>query len=109
MVRVVVAAFGLALAWGSASMAEEVRPSFDCAKATTFVEKEICRSPKLATLDRQLARLYRDLFPKDGEYGKIYKEMREEQRTWVAARNECQTLACLEQHYRERIEELSPP
>src|SRR5262249_59460850 len=35
------------------------RPSFECARAATAVEKAICRSDALALLDREIAALYR--------------------------------------------------
>jgi uncharacterized protein len=33
-------------------------PSFDCSRAATVVEKQICRTPQLSDLDRDIAQLY---------------------------------------------------
>ncbi|HYD40321.1 MAG TPA: hypothetical protein VEB43_05785 [Anaeromyxobacter sp.] len=37
----------------------EAKPSFDCAQATTKVEKLVCATPAVARLDAELARTYR--------------------------------------------------
>jgi uncharacterized protein YecT (DUF1311 family) len=50
-------AFLLALTGGLA-MAAPVKPSFDCRKARTDVEKQICGVPEYAALDRDIAILF---------------------------------------------------
>ena len=49
------AAAVLALLWPGLALAQ---PSFDCAKASTPVERAICGSTKLAAADRELATVY---------------------------------------------------
>ena len=39
-------------------------PSFDCAKASTVVERTICKSPELAKADRDMAAVYAALVGK---------------------------------------------
>ena len=49
---------GYSLDGGATAAAQAIRPSFDCAKARTSSEIEICRSPRLAELDNILAAGY---------------------------------------------------
>ena len=44
--------------WLGASRADGAGPSFDCRRASTIVEHEICRKDQLATFDRHIAALY---------------------------------------------------
>lgn len=48
----------LPLAAGYASAQQQTGPSFDCRKAKSPLEKDICTSPKLAALDRRVAEEY---------------------------------------------------
>jgi len=85
----------------------DINPSFDCSKATTAVEKAICRNAELSELDRELARLYKEALKREGEKIKI------RQREWIAERDKkcegkdneeiTQTLIKM---YKTRIEEL---
>jgi len=52
---IAIAIAGLAVANASA----QIGPGFDCAKATTAVEKIICGNPEAATADRKMADAYR--------------------------------------------------
>jgi uncharacterized protein YecT (DUF1311 family) len=62
-------------------------PSFDCGRATTVVEKKICRTPQLADLDRDIAQLYAQalsvLSPTDAD------ALRADQGLWLKMRDEC--------------------
>ena len=49
----------LALAFIPSARAAAPQPSFDCAKASTVVEKTICKDPKLAEKDAKLADAYK--------------------------------------------------
>lgn len=80
------------------------KPSFDCAKATTSIEKAICSNPLLGKLDVALAENYKQMMMADlGKGGQA--NVKAEQRQWVQARNKCQDLTCLEQSYRKRVDE----
>ena len=82
--------------------------SFDCKKATTWVEKTICESTELSKLDEAMAKKYKnDLInesnDKDSKDWVIY-----EQRTWLKfQRNTCKDTSCLIREYKEYIEEKS--
>lgn len=82
--------------------------SFDCKKATTWVEKTICESTELSKLDEAMAKKYKnDLInesnDKDSKDWVIY-----EQRTWLKfQRNTCKDTSCLIREYEEYIEEKS--
>lgn len=78
-------------------------PSFDCAKASTAIEYQICADPELADLDRQLSETYRSLLAAsaDSSFEKA------EQVNWIKTqRNACADTACLTAVYRSRLEEM---
>ncbi|MGF6699561.1 uncharacterized protein OKW38_004173 [Paraburkholderia sp. MM5496-R1] len=78
--------------------------SFDCKKASTYVEKTICSSPLLGKLDDALADNYRDMLASDlGDGGASLKK---EQRAWVARRNKCTSEKCLADLYRKRVDDV---
>src|ERR1035437_8429080 len=77
--------------------------SFDCAKASTFAEKTICSDPLLGKLDDALSRNYNAMLGDD--FGGSVKDLRNEQREWIANRNKCTTRECLVATYRERVDE----
>jgi hypothetical protein len=75
-------------------------PSFDCSNVKeNSIEFRICSDEQLSALDRELAGLYDDAVLID-------KAARQAQRQWLKARNCCADAACIERHYRERIEAL---
>ncbi|MHB1702178.1 MAG: lysozyme inhibitor LprI family protein [Acidobacteriaceae bacterium] len=77
--------------------------SFDCAKASTFVEKTICSDPLLRRLDDALSSNYKAMLGAD--LGAPAGSLRIEQRKWIANRNACTTRECLVAMYRKRIDE----
>jgi uncharacterized protein len=71
----------------AAARAAGAGPSFDCRKASTAVEHEICRKPYLAAYDRQIAELYpQALGVLDAEDA---DQLRADQRAWLKVRDEC--------------------
>ena len=79
--------------------------SFDCAKASTFVEKAICADPKLSRQDDALAENYRYMSASNiGEGAR--KDLKATQRTWIAERNKCTDTECITNAYRIRIDEI---
>ena len=83
--------------------------SFDCAKASTKVEKAICTNSELSYLDEVLSASYKynsSLF--------VNKEdknvLKQDQRKWIKSRNKCtatNTLdTCLQKSYKARINKL---
>ncbi|KAB7628886.1 lysozyme inhibitor LprI family protein [Stenotrophomonas rhizophila] len=78
--------------------------SFDCAKASTPVEKMVCGSELLSQLDSALADAYAMARGRVMDDGSL---LRAEQRQWIASRrNSCDSEACLEAVYRARVIEL---
>src|SRR5690242_20034424 len=83
---------------GAASAA----PSYDCNKAQSVSEKEVCRVPELQWFDRQLAHLFNDVKAKGGA------QVVADQRAFLTKREACGTnLECLEHVYQERLKMLA--
>lgn len=81
-----------------------IKPSFDCSKAGTFIEKTICSNQELATLDGTMANLY-----KNAILDAINpEEIKKEQRSWLKNnRDKCLDIECLKQEYHNRIDALN--
>ncbi len=78
--------------------------SFDCDKASTFIEKAICSDQYLSELDNALGRAYKDALSNTGDVASL----RSAQRDWIAhVRNQCQNVTCLTRAYNGRLSELS--
>jgi len=87
----------------------QTNPSFDCSqKLTSSVEQRICKEPKLAALDRQLADVYAAAQAKATEADK--QALTASQRGWIKGRNDCwkntDVPACVAVAYHDRISEL---
>lgn len=77
--------------------------SFDCQKSKTFIERTICGSPKLSSLDDQLALVYTRALESTSDQD----EIRKNQRTWLRnVRNVCLNEECLIQTYEQRIQSI---
>ncbi|WP_171016063.1 lysozyme inhibitor LprI family protein [Ramlibacter sp. 2FC] len=82
------------------SVESEIRPSFDCAKSRTLVEKLICANPVLAKMDARMAVAYFTLSTSLIDQ----KSLLDEQRAWLRNdRNNCDSLECLVAAYQSRI------
>jgi uncharacterized protein len=77
--------------------------TFDCDKASTFVEKVICSDLRLTNLDDQLARLYKDALAASSNSGAL----KAEQKAWLSSRNQCKDSDCIMKAYDDRISVLS--
>jgi uncharacterized protein len=109
------AAFFLAMlaaapAFAQAQNQNQSGPSFDCAKASTVIERAICKDAALARDDRALAAAYKALFDRVGAPAK--EALEKDQVQWIAARNRaCQrepdaVSYCLKQRYVARLDTL---
>ncbi len=80
-------------------------PSFDCAKASSDVERTICANEQLAVADASVAANYRQMLQyRTGKDAKVFKD---EQRAWLKRRNQCGTdVACLSDAYEFRYSEM---
>ncbi|WMP16418.1 lysozyme inhibitor LprI family protein [Thiothrix lacustris] len=81
-----------------------IEPSFECDKASTFIEKTICSNQNLADIDNAMANLYKNALSGAVNPEKIKKD----QRAWLKNnRNKCSDTECLEREYSNRIEALN--
>jgi uncharacterized protein len=92
----------------SASQAAGSGPSFDCAKASSAVEKAVCADAGLSALDRTLGDAYAKAMREWPEPTRV--KQRAAQRAWVTQRNGCakasDVKACLDGVYRRRTIEI---
>ena len=80
--------------------------SFDCAKATTPVEKMICADRSIADLDEYLGRYYAAARAGNAPAASC---LQADQAEWLKARrNACADAACLKSAYLDRLAELDP-
>jgi uncharacterized protein len=70
--------------------------SFDCNKASNFVEREVCADKALSSLDEQLSTQYEKINSAQGNW-------HESQLHWLKERNNCKTKQCLLAAYQERV------
>lgn len=101
---------GAALCMGAAlfisAPATAQQPSFDCGKASTAVERAICASTTLSTLDRDLATAYSDRRNALSKSGR--DQLLSEQRNWISIRDRCGAdVNCLASAMTSRISALS--
>ncbi len=76
--------------------------SFDCAKATTKIEKLICADAGLSRLDEELAAAYREALTHARLAGA--EEVKQEQKLWLKEyRNRCTDTDCLKREYQQRM------
>jgi len=79
--------------------------SFDCGKASTFIEKAICSENKLSALDESLASAFKNILTNASKSDE--NTLRSQQKAWlVNVRNKCADSACLVQAYTQRLAEL---
>jgi uncharacterized protein len=102
-----IAAAAIGLLWSASAGAQ---PSFDCAKASTVVERAICADPKLAQADREMATVYGALW--DRLSGPAKDHLSQDQLRWLADRAKACTggaedvARCVRQRYVARIATL---
>ena len=93
-----------------------VAAGFDCKRAKSLVEKQICGVPELSRRDGEIAALYTKTLAALAQDGAA--SLREEQRGWLREREECEdmihgdpvimadVLACIRKLMNERKERL---
>ena len=77
--------------------------TFDCNKASNFVEKVICSDSRLTSMDDQLGRLYKDELAASSNI----EALKTEQKAWLSSRNQCKDSDCIRKAYTDRISALS--
>jgi len=79
--------------------------SFDCQKASTYVEHSICDISRISTLDEKLATIYKSKINQVDAPAKASIKL--EQQEWLKnIRNKCKATDCIEEVYRSRIDAL---
>lgn len=76
--------------------------SFDCAKATTKIEKMICSDDELIKKDDQLNHFFKAL--KISNH--LSSDVVQAQRVWLKSRNQCKKVNCLYDSYNHQLEYL---
>jgi len=77
--------------------------SFDCAKATTKVEKLICGDAELSKLDEELSVSYKEAVQDTQQADSI----RQAQNLWMKERNGCVDAGCVKGAYEARLSSLA--
>lgn len=73
-----------------AAAAAAAAPSFDCKRAKSLVEQQICGVPELGDADRAIAALYARTLATLGKDDA--QALREDERTWLKQREQCEDL-----------------
>lgn len=85
-------------------VAVAVKPSFDCAKASTLIEELVCKDPELSAQDAELAVAYRAARTTTADEAGL----KAAQLAWLKnARNKCTSAQCLSAAYSDRLAALS--
>lgn len=79
--------------------------SFDCQKAGTAIEKQICSDGYLNGLDDVLGSNYKKMMASNIGSG-AQENLKSTQLQWLKSRNRCQDRQCLVNAYKVRIEEI---
>jgi uncharacterized protein len=82
----------------------QAKPSFDCAKARSFAERNICSDPELARLDRELGRLYARAKRAAVDPAAF---QRQSDAQWRRRERTCRDRSCLVRWYADRREQLA--
>lgn len=84
----------------------EIRPSFNCEKASSNAEKLVCSDAELASLDVSLSAAYKQHLSVSADRAASKKA----QVAWIKALNTaCSDVACMKTEYQSRIDTLTAP
>jgi uncharacterized protein len=89
----------------AAATTARTRPSFDCSKARSTNEKLICGDEELASLDRELGRLYSRAKERADDRRAFQQDS---DRQWQQRESNCQDRECLRRWYAQRRAQLEP-
>lgn len=81
--------------------------SFDCSKASSYVERQICKDEKpfssgLSLLDDDLDFAYKIIL----RHASDPESIRKAQRAWLKRRNSCKNSECIEKAYKNRLQTI---
>ncbi|WGZ90444.1 MAG: SH3 domain-containing protein [Candidatus Thiocaldithrix dubininis] len=77
--------------------------SFNCAKAKSYSEKEVCDSKQLSKLDEDLDKVFKKVLATTSDKASL----KTEQADWLKEREACSDKSCITDVYQSRIEELN--
>src|SRR5262245_59848997 len=101
-------AFVLSAVVLAGQQASAAAPSFDCAKAGNWAEKQICGNDALAALDAWIAPLYGQVAQR--LTGKDVDALKAKRKAWLKSRGDCKAeadgTACLKTRYQEFTADL---
>lgn len=80
------------------------RPSFDCRRARSRVERMICGDERLAALDRVTLSLYNRRLDRAGS--RTRARLRQSQEQFLQRRDDCRRAGCVADRYRARLDEI---
>lgn len=89
-----------------ASTVEVSKPSFDCAKASTNIEKMICSDAELGQWDVRVSSAYAQTYKDTPQESKA--ALKAQQHEWLKTRNTCISIDCLISVHQKRHSELAP-
>ena len=78
-------------------------PSFDCLKASSPVDHQVCEDRELSNLDLQMSQLYKTARARTQDK----EQLRAEQIGWIKSKRACANKTCIEKAYQDRIKQLS--
>ena len=78
--------------------------SFNCKKARTSVEQQVCKDKTLSKKDETVELLYQQSIK--GLKGDAAKQAMKNQESWLELRDACTSFECLDYQYAKRIYEL---
>lgn len=79
-------------------------PSFDCRRARTRSERLVCADGDLAALDRAMSSQFNSALSNADRATRA--ELRRSRDRFLAYRDRCPTVACVEEAYRDRMDEI---
>lgn len=88
-----------------AAASANANPSFNCRSARTRGEIMVCRSPRLASLDRSMSSLYFSSL--SNASGPARRALQASRNRFLAYRDRCASEACIAQAYQDRMREIS--
>ena len=85
----------------------DFRPSFNCRRATSWVNRTVCNSRRLAAIDVRMSNAYGTAIAAVGPAGD--RRIDADQARFLQRRARCRTAVCIDRAYRFRIIELGLP
>jgi len=102
--------FFLTIELNGIGLAQAAEPSFDCTKANSWSEIQVCNDKTLADLDQQSSNLFKN--SKAEIKGSAQKRLIADQKLWLREREACKKhpdkQSCLIAVYKIRIQQLNP-